>query len=246
LDNRYYDNVIAEMQSFLDENNFKPSGDSFVNDTKKITVKYNTEKQTYSLLVADKVGDEFTDEVDINTWLFDDSQNAKDAGSVGIDFVNSLKKNMGIRSYRGIGSNVELPTASKNGNITIAGFTKKMLDVFPSLKDAYKDYVALYRDFLYINFYGEYLVPELKALFEEGNKKQIKKVYDIFGDVYIKGDKDTVNILVAVLAASSYNNEKAHTSIEEMLADNGHFLQAYNSFRAALPKSKKLFKSLVK
>jgi len=31
-----------------------------------------------------------------------------------------------------------------------------------------------------------------------------------------------------------------------MLADNSHFLQAFNSFSVELPKSKKLFKALVK
>jgi len=34
LDNRYYDNVIAEMQTFFDENKFRATDDgSFISDT---------------------------------------------------------------------------------------------------------------------------------------------------------------------------------------------------------------------
>ena len=233
MDNRYYDNVIAEMQSFLDENNFKAEGDSFVNDTRKITVKYNEDRQTYSLLVAVKEDGEYSEDTDINTWLFDDSQNAKDAESVGIDFVNSLKKNMGIRSYRGIGSNIELPTASKNGNVNINGFTKKMLDVFPSLKDPYKDYVALYGNFLYINFFGEFLVPELKAVFEDGNKKQIKKVYEAANEE--TGQKEVNCVIVEGL-----DTEFAM----KLLGSEKLFWAVLKDYYQAIDKKAKLIKSL--
>ena len=81
------------MKPFLDENGFVAEGDDFVNDSKKISIKYNDEKQTYSLLVATKDEEgNFGEMSPINSWLFDDSQNAKDAGSVGIDFVVSLRK----------------------------------------------------------------------------------------------------------------------------------------------------------
>lgn len=248
MDNRYYDNVIAEMQGFLDENGFKAKDEGFENETRKIAVKYDEEKQTYSLFVAEKnVDDEFGEMNAINTWLFDDSQNAKDAESVGIDFVSSLRKNMGIRLARGgAAGSVELPTANKSGNMTVTGFTKKMLDVFPVLKDEYKEHVAVYGNFLYVNFFGEKLVPLVKDLLKEGGKKPIKKLYDVFDDAYVKGDKDTVNIMVAILAAAAYNDEKVDSAIKDMLAENSHFLQGYQNFATVLPKSKKLFKALVK
>ncbi len=247
MDNRYYDNVIKEMQIFLDENGFKPEGETFVNDTKKVSVVYNEEKQTYSLMVASKEEDgNFGEEADVNTWLFDDSQNAKDAESVGIDFVSSLRKELGIKITRSSSNQVELPTATKSGNMTVTGFTKKMLDVFPILKDEYKAHITAYGNFLYINFFGEKLVPQLKNLFENGNKKQIKKLYDVFEDAYVKGDKATVNIMIALLAATAYKNEKCKTEIEAMLSDNSHFLQGFQNFVPELPKSKKLFSALVK
>ncbi len=246
MDNRYYDNVIAEMQSFLDETDLKPTDSGFANDNAKIAVEYNEEKQTYSLMLAQKnESGEFSEMTAINTWLFDDSQNAKDAASVGIDFTNSLRKALGIKNTRANVS-VELPSATKTGNMTVTGFSKKMLDVFPALKDDYKAHIAAYGNFLYINFFGEKLVPQLISLFESGTKKQIKKLYDVLEDAYVKGDKDTVNIMIAVLSAAAYNNPKVTAAIEEMLSEDSHFLQGFKSFSVQLPKSKKLFNALVK
>ncbi len=245
MDNRYYDNVIAEMKSFLDEKEFKPFDDGFANENKKVVIEYNEEKQTYSLLVADKNDDgEFGDLRLINSWLFDDSQTAKDAGSVGIDFTVSLRKELGVKLSRP-NANVELPTANKSGCMTIAGFTKKMLDVFPALKEDYKNHIAIYGNFLYINFFGEFLVPQLKNIFTNGTKKQIKKLYDVFEDAYV-GDNETVNIMIAVLCAAAYNDEKCKSAIEDMLSADNHFLQSFRNFYVKLPKSKKLFEALVK
>ena len=234
------------MKPFLDEHGFKALDDGFANDNKKIAVVYNDEKQTYSLLVATKDEEgNFGEMSAINTWLFDDSQNAKDAESVGIDFTVSLRKELGVKLARK-NFDVELPSATKDGAMTVTGFTKKMLDVFPVLKDDYKEHIATYGNFLYINFFGEKLVPQLKNLFSNGTKKQIKKLYDVFEDANVKGDKDTVNIMIALLAAASYNDENCKTAIEQMLADNSHFLQSYRNFAIKFPSSKKLFNALVK
>lgn len=246
MDNRYYDNVIAEMKPFLDENGFKAVDGGFENDTKKISIIYDEEKQCYSLLTATKdESGNFGEMTSINTWLFDDTQNAKDAGSVGIDFTVSLRKELGIKLSRP-NADVALPTAEKSGNMTVNGFTKKMLDVFPNIKDNYKDYVATYGNFLYINFFGEYLIPQIKGLFNDGNKKQIKKFFDVLNDVYIKGDTETVNIMLAVLAAVAYGDEKYNSVIIDSLSEDSHFTQSFKSISVYLPKSKNLFKALVK
>ncbi len=246
MDNRYYDYVIAEMKPFLNENGFKEVDDCFVNDTKKISVVYNEKTQSYSLMAATKDDEGNFGEMDtINTWLFDDTQNAKDAGSVGIDFTVSLRKELGIKLARA-NAEVALPTAEKSGVMTINGFTKKMLDIFPAIKTNYKEHVGIYGNFLYINFFGEYLVPQIKGMFLNGNKKQVKKLFDIFFDVNVKGDKETINIMLAVLAAASYKDEKCQAVVEGFLANDNHFTQSYKSIAASFPKSKALFKALVR
>ena len=248
MDNRYFDKVIEEMQPFLDEQSFKLSEDgSYKNDTRAVKVEYNESRQMYTLNVAEIADGEIGEFKEISAWLFDDSQTAKDAASVGMDFTASLRKNMGIKLKRtASGEEVELPTVSKIGSITVTGFAKKMLDFFPPLKDEYKDHIAQYGNFLYLNFFGEHLVPHIKNVLSSGNKKQIKKLYDILGDMYVKGDKDTVNTIVAVLCAAAYNDEKVQKTVEDMLAEDQHFLSSFKSFSAVMPKSKKLMAALVK
>ena len=248
MDNRYFDKVIEEMQPFLDEQSFKLSEDgSYKNDTRAVKVEYNESRQMYTLNVAEIADGEIGEFKEISAWLFDDSQTAKDAASVGMDFTASLRKNMGIKLKRtASGEEVELPTVSKIGSITVTGFAKKMLDFFPPLKDEYKDHIAQHGNFLYLNFFGEHLVPHIKNVLSSGNKKQIKKLYDILGDMYVKGDKDTVNTVVAVLCAAAYNDESTEKAVKDMLAGNNHFLLAFESFLKTMPKSKRLMAALVK
>lgn len=234
------------MQPFFDENGITQKDGVFCSESKAIDVKYGENRQMYVLSIADIEDGNIGEYREINSWLFDDSQNARDAASVGIDFTNSLRKEFGIRQKRAVNSLVDLPTASKDGNVNISAFTKKVLDVFPALKDEYKNHVSFYGNFLYLNFFGEHLVPRLIRLFEEGTKKQIKKFYDIIGNAYMKGDRDTTNATVIILAAAAYNNEKVTAAIEEMLSDNQHFLNSFKMFIPFFNNNKKLKNALIK
>ena len=121
-----------------------------------------------------------------------------------------------------------------------------MLDFFPALKDEYKNHIAVNGNFLYLNFFGEYLVSNIKQVMISGNKKQIKKLYDILEDMYVKGDRDTVNAVVAVLCAAAYNDEKVTAAVKEMLDSDKHFLSSFESFMPMLAKNKKLTAALIK
>ncbi len=249
MNNKYYENVISEMQPFFDENGFNKSEDgSFKNDKKSVKISYDEEKQMYLLFVADLDDEKNIGEyAQLNAWLFDDSQNARDAESVGIDFVNSLRKALGVKVARRANTNgIDLPTASKSDSMDIGGFAKKMLDFFPELKEPYKEHIATFGNFLYLNFFGEALVPKVKELFTANNKKQIKKFYAVLEDAYVKGTSDTINVTIAVLVASAYDTEKVDTAIKEMLAENTHFLMSYNTFKTVFAKNKKLKAALIK
>lgn len=246
LDNRYYENVINEMQHFFNENNLVANGDAFSNETKSVLIKYDDNRQMYTLSIADINDGAVGEYSEISAWLFDDSQNAKDAASVGVDFIATLRKEFGIKIKRAVNNLIDLPTASKNGGYNISSFTKKMLDVFPVLKDEYKSHIGFYGNFLYLNFFGEHLVPLMVSLFENGTKKQISKFYVVLEDAYSKADRDTVNVMVALLAAASYKNQKVTDAINEMLSENKHFLNSFQAYIPIFAKNKKLVATLVK
>lgn len=235
------------MQEVIKEANLKLDGNILKNDTKSVKIEYSEEKQLYTIAVADIDGENVGEYKQISAWLFDDSQTAKDACAVGIDFADALKKELGIVSQKKTVNNlIDLPTAQKGVDNNINALTKKMLDIFPALKDEYKSHVAHYGNFLYLNFFGEHLVPRMIRLFEEGTTKQIKKFYNTIADFYVQGDNDTINTVVALLAAAAYKNDNVTAKIREMLDGDKHFLNSFNMFLPTFAKNKKLMSALVK
>lgn len=247
MDKKYFDCILGEMKTFFVDNAITEKEDgSFANEQKAITVNYDENRKMFTLSVADIEEGTAGDFREINSWLFDEGHNERDAASVGIDFVNSLRKEFGIKSSRPVSSMIELPTASKDGNVNINSLTKKILDVFPALKDEYKNHIAVYGNFLYLNFFGEHLRPRLIRLFEEGTKKQIKKFYDVIENAYAKGDRATVDTTVVILTAVAYNNEKVTATIKEMLAENKHFLKSFEMQIPFFANNTKLKNALIK
>lgn len=248
MDNRYLDKVIAEMQPFFDENGFKAVDEIYKNDKKAVAVEYNEERQMYILKTADITEDGSFELVEASAWLFDDSQNAKDAEAVGIDFTATLKTELGIKYKRSVAAAnaVDLPTVSKDGTYTITAFTKKMLDVFPVLKDEYKAHIAVYGNFLYLNFFGEKLVPQIKSVLLENNKKSVKKLFDVLQNAYLQGDRDTANTIVAVVCAACANNETIKANAVAALGDNKHFIDSITQFMPIILSNKKLSAALLK
>lgn len=248
MDNRYLENVIAEMQPFFDENGFKLTDGVYKNDKKAAAVEYSEERQMYILKTGDINDDGGYELTEVSSWLFDDSQNAKDAEAVGIDFTSTLKQELGIKHRRSAAavSAIDLPTASKDGTYNITAFTKKILDVFPMLKDEYKAHIAVYGNFLYLNFFGEKLVPQIKAVLSENNKKSVKKLFDVLQNGYLHGDRDTVNTIVAVVAAACVNDENVKQNAIAALGDNKHFIDSVTQFIPVMSSNKKLSSALLK
>ncbi len=248
MDNRYYDNLIEEIKPFFDEQKFTEQEDgSFKNDAWATKIQYDEDSQMYKLYLANLSQEDESDYSLVSSWLFDDSQNAKDAASVGMDFAETLREKLGVKVGRKTSAKIEMPTAAtKDGNMTIEGFTKKLLDVYPVLKDSYKLHVATYGNFLYLAFYSSEAVPLVKATLTENNKKSVKKLYDIFENAYIQGDKETVNATVAILAAVAYKDEALKEAVNAFVSENSHFSASVLSFLAVLETNKKLAKTLIK
>lgn len=247
MENHYFENLIAEMKPLLDEQGFKSAGEGiYQNDKKAVKIEYDEDKKMYRLFMAEVNGEETEEYVEVSAWLFDESQNAKDAASVGIDFCDTVRNKLGVKIKREVGAQVDLPTFSKDGAYNVTAFAKKALDVFPALKDPYREHIAKYGNFLYIDFFGEYLVPELKKVYKENNKKTVKKVTEVAQSAYINGDRDVVDLLVALLSAAVAEDTVAAENLYASLGENKHFIQAVQSFSQNLIKSKKLKSALIK
>lgn len=247
MENKYFDSVLSEMQEIIKQADLKVEGNILTNDTKSVKIEYLEDKQIYQMSIANIEDGNVGEYKQLSAWLFDDSQTAKDAESVGIDFADALRKEFGIVKKNSYANNaIDLPTAQKGSDYDINALTKKMLDIFPALKDEYKTHVAHYGNFLYLNFFGEHLVPRVVRLFEEGTSKQIKKFYNTILEFYVQGDSATINTVVVILAAAAHKNENVTAKIREMLSQNKHFLNSFNMFIPFFEKNKKLLNTLIK
>jgi len=247
LENHYFDSLIAEMQGLFSEQGFKETAaGEYKNDKKAIKIEYDEKAQMYLLFMADIKEEGEIEYTEVSAWLFDDSQNEKDAASVGMDFCETAREKMGVKIVKQTNAQIDLPTFTKDGAYNVTAFAKKVLDVFPALKDNYRDHIAKYGNFLYIEFFGEFLVPEIKNIYRENNKKSVKKVTEMAQNAYVNGDKEVVDILVAVLAAAVCDDETAKANLVAALGDNTHFIQVVTNFIPSLQKSKKLKSSLLK
>ncbi len=247
MDNRYYKNVISEMQSLLDEQKFVYQQDgSYKNDKRAVKVVYDEEKQSYVLMLARIDEGELAEFVEVSSWLFDDSQNEKDAASVGIDFCETLRENLGVKVNTRVSAQVDLPYVSKTDDYNVTALTKKLLDFFPQFKDAYKEHVLKYGNFLYLEFFGTYFVPQITAVYQKGDKKITKKLTDIFENAYVLGDKEAVNALVAVVSAAVIEDETARKNLFASLGENKHFISSVESFLSYGFKNPKIRKLLLR
>lgn len=244
MDNKYFEVITKELATFFSENNVVSKDGYYANENKAVKIAYSEERKMFTLSVADIDEGVEAEYREINAWLFDENCNEKDAVSVGLDFLISLRKEFGVKTTRA--SLVNLPTASKDGYTNISAFTKKILDVFPALKDEYKNHVSNYGEFLYLNFYGEHLRPRLIRLFEEGTKKQIKKFYDVIEVAFTKGDRATVNLSVLILVAAAYKNQKVTDIIKETLNENKTFLSSFESMIPFFASNSKLLKTMIR
>lgn len=242
LDNRYIGTVLEEMRPFLEEQGFKPrENGEYISEACSVQVGYDEARQMYVLKIAQNGGEY----AEISSWLFDDGQTERDAASVGIDFTETLREKLGVKKNARAERIIDMPTAQKDG-ADIATFAKKMLDVYPALKEPYRAHIAKYGNFLYLNFFGEHLVPLVRSALVSGDKKAIKKAFSVFENTYITGDKDTVNAMLAVIAAAVCGDEVAADNLAKALEDNSHMHRAVTELALRIKANKKLSEALLK
>ncbi len=239
MDNRYYGTVIGEMTGFFEEQGFKANEDAFVNEKYSVKVEYDEIRQVYNLKMAEVSENGAGEYALITSYLFEDGQTERDAESVGIDFVDTLKKQLGIKATRK-NYTVELPSANKGDSITVTTLTSKLLAIYPTLKDTYKAEVDAKGKYLYLDFMCTYFVPEIRRTLESGNKKTVKKLVDMLIEMFVGGDNPTSTMVVVLLAAAIGKNEERFNAATAHMDECIHLVTAVNNMIPLLGKDKKL------
>lgn len=239
----YFDIVIAEMQAFLDENGFKGEAGVFLNDTKSLKVEYDETAKLYKLFSADITDGNVGEYALASSYLFDEKSDKKDAVCVAIDFIDTAKKLLGIKAVRSRAA-ADLPTVSTAGKVNADTLTAKLLANYPELKDTYKEYVGEKGKFLPLDFGTTYFVPLIRKTLDENNKKATKKLLDMFADIFVTGDRGSVNLVIALLSSAVGKSGERFKAMADRLEDCPLLVSAVNQEIAEISKNKKLQKAL--
>lgn len=240
--------IITNMQSFLGEYGFKPVEDElgrFANDKKDFVIRYDNAKKLFTLNIADVTDNEIGEYKTASTWLFDDTHRADDTATIAKDFEDVLFKSLGLvrKKVNGV-EEVQLPTKTLAGQTPgIEGFTQKFLTIFPQYKDAYKENVAEYGEFLYVEFFKNYGVEKLEELIADPqkNKKQLSKYFDMLGKMFEDGDSTVASVITTVIMAGTFlDKPQEFENFKDQLAEHKELFNASKHSIQIASKNKKL------
>lgn len=233
----YYEKLCEYMLPFLKENGFAENDGAFVCEDKQIKMVYNEAKKVYELYLNESL---------VSAYLFDETQTEKDTESVAIDFTNTLKTKLNVKKAKPTANQVALPDELKGEKVGVGGFTQKLLAIFPTHKENYKNFVAEKGKYLPVQFCKEYFIPSIKEMLGENNKKTVKKFYDAMTDVFVLADSETAALLVSVLAASVYGESEKLAQLKEYTAACESLYTFVLNFTGEMKHSKKLRTALLK
>ncbi len=242
-----YDAIIKEMKPLLDGQKFVWSEDCYKNEKTAVKVGFDEANKLFVLYTAPVTDGEVGEFSAAAQWLFGDEQTEKDAIAVGVDFADTLRSKLGVKAEK-TSVNVALPVAEKGEETNILTLTQRLLATFPQYKEDYKSDVAKYGKFLYMNFFMTRFVPEIKNLMANphGNKKALKKLYDMLEELYVMGDSVTTDAVVAIISSAVYENEEYKKVAFRYLEEDKHLQTSVNELCLLLKNNKKLQKALLK
>lgn len=200
MDKSNYQVIFDGIFNALKDKDFKKEsfekGDYLTNGKKAFMIDYDESKKLIYLKSAVLEEDKGVEFHEVSSWLFDENTDDRDKETIKNDFCDSCLEQIGAKaSVTGI-KKVEMPNKKKKADtIDIESFSARFLALFPEYKDAYKENVAKYGEFLYDSFFSKYGVEAIAKVFDEGNKRHISKCFELLNTAYINGD-DTVSATV--------------------------------------------------
>jgi len=234
VENKYFELIISEIRPFLSEQGFKKSKNEdefsalFESKTAAVSVVFESGSSQVKLLYAPIEEEETGDVKTLSSWLFDDQHTDRDAKSIALDFVDSLRETMGIKqSTTRSTAEIELPGKGAPGTSpNIEAFCARFLAICPQYKDTYKEHILKYNDLLYADFFAETAVPHLKAVLDEGNKKQCVKFFDFLDEMYAQGDNIVGAVITAVILEGAFGSDiEAYDKAAEAYMGNAKYLK---------------------
>lgn len=208
MENHFFDIVMAQLAELISEQGFAKCEDgSYANDVKCFKVEYDEAAGLYNLFIADAADE--PEYATVSSWSFSDEKGEKEAKTIGMDFLDTLRTKLGVKpNMAKAAQNVPLPKKSGAKVGDINALAQQMLAVFPKYKDTYKEHVAANGEFLYLTFFAETVVLDIRAALDEQSKKPLKKIFDVLCDAYVEADRAAQNAIAVTIVTGAIAGDK--------------------------------------
>lgn len=212
MDITAFKKIVDGCADILTKNGFAATDitGTFQKDSTCFAVKY-IEESKMMVLEYTETADMEGSQVVLANWLYEGNEG--DIPVITEDFCDQIGVKLGLAKPAAslTANNVAMPTKKAKGDeYTIDSLTQKVLAIFPAFKEIYKENVAKYNSFLYVDFYKNNLVPKLRELCEDykANKKTVDKTFKLFGEVYYNCDRETCELLCGLIIAGSFYDKQ--------------------------------------
>lgn len=220
--------VSDKVEKALAQQGYERVGVSNTDSSEMVTL-YTSEAVAYSVvyykrkrhMVLETCG--MTDEgpdndwKTLSTWMFDPEKDTeKEAESIGNDFADTVGAPVRTKATK----SAKKKKKDDEGNADPVFFSKRLVNVFPELKEEIKAEEDGYDPFRGVTFAKASIVPKVNELLSSGSKQDIAKLGSILNAQYDAGDMDTRSIITIVILNgidTKENEEKLIPEISETL-----------------------------
>ena len=173
----------------------------------------------------------------IGTWIFDPATDSeREAESIGNDFAENVSSPIFVQASK---VQKKKKKNSDDGSGDPLFFSKRLVAVFPELKDEIKEEEDGYEQFRGVTFAREFIVPKIDRLLRENKKSEIDKLADILSAQYGYCDLDTRSIITIVILNSVTEENHKEALRENMSAELVKAWKAAEKYRGKKVKPAK-------
>ena len=150
----------------------------------------------------------------IATWMFDpETDSEKEADSIGNDFVDNVSAPVFTQTTQ---KKKKKKKDSDDGNGDPVFFSKRLMAVFPELRDEIREEQESYEEFRAVTFTKEHIVPKVQELLNSGSDREIDKLAEVLSGQYSYGDIDTRPLITIVILNSITDGAQKEAIKREM------------------------------
>ena len=149
----------------------------------------------------------------VGTWMFDPSvDKEREAESIGNDFA----ENVSAPKFTQASKPKKKKKNSDDGNGDPVFFSKRLIALFPELKEEIREEEDSYEEFRAVTFTREKIVPKVAALMKRNDDKEVDKLAEILSAQYSYGDINTRPLITIIILNSITDEQQKEDLKREM------------------------------